>query len=178
MYDDEMEDSGILPNPVEDSPLDKKLKEKDVLLGDLQKILNKGNDKETESELLNAIQQHRRLLLDVAMETFMKKPGNSKLMDSINTLLGQMDKKVRDDRKEKLKDRELEDNKATFGMFVSALNEIAAGKLTLPNYGDQALILDPMKTFYELGRNEEIRDGELEQGRTELDLAEIESTLE
>lgn len=178
MYDHDTEDSGILPKPVEDSPLDKKLKEKDAMLLNLQNILNKGGSKEVESELLDAVQQHRRLLLDVAMDTFMKKPSNSKLMDSINTLLGQMDKKIRDDRKEKLKDRELEDNKANFSMFVSAINEVASGKLKLPDYGSRAMILDPLQTFHQLGRGEEIRDGELDQGMMELNLEEIESTLE
>ncbi|UOX39485.1 hypothetical protein [Aeromonas phage ZPAH34] len=178
MYEDDMEDSGILPNPVENSPADIALKEKEELMINLQTILNKGSSKETESELLNCIQKNRKLMLDVATATFIKKPNNSKLLDSINTLLAGLEKSVRDDRKEKLKDRELEDNKTSFASLVNALKEVSAGKLTLPSYDGLAMILDPLKPITELDEEEQIKEEEKEQGRQEIDVAEIEGSFD
>ena len=174
-YDDE--DSGILPAPVAGSPQDQKIKQKDELMSQLQAALNKDNSKEAENELLNIVQKNRQILLDVATNTFLSKPNNPKLLDAINSLMGALEKSVRDDRKERLKDRELEDNKAKFANFVNALNEISAGKLVLPTYGDMALVLDPMQPLVELDKQNAIKDGELEQGRIMLDPKEIEASL-
>lgn len=177
MYsDDGMQDSGILPDPVPNSPHEKRLQEKQRLLQELQTIIDKPLDEDSENELLTAMQQHRRLLLDVAMETFMKKPSAS-ILDSINSLLGSIEKKTRDDRKEKAKVKEREDNKASFSMFVNALNEVANGTLKIPNYGNTAIILDPLQPFINLDEKESFRDGELLQGRVELDVKEVEDTL-
>ncbi|QDB70388.1 hypothetical protein CF8_0219 [Aeromonas phage CF8] len=179
MYsDDDMEDSGILPQPIENTPADLQLKTKDELMAQLQTILDKGNTKEAESELIDCVQRNRRLMLDVATATFIKKPSNSKLLDSINTLLAGMEKTIRENRKEKLKDRELEDNKANFGTFINALNEVTSGKLKLPTYAGMALVLDPLKPLTELSIDEQINEGELDQGRTEIDIAEIEATFD
>lgn len=176
MYDEE--DSGILPAPVQGTKADFSLKRKDEFIADINKILAKPDSKEVETELIQMLTNQRSLLLDVAMHTYISKPSNCKLLDSINTLIGQMEKTVRDNRKEKLKDKELEDNRANFATFVSALNEVAAGKLVLPNYGDQAFILDPLKPIHELSYGERIKEGETIQGRQEIDVEEIEASFE
>lgn len=176
MYDEE--DSGILPAPVQGTKADFSLKRKDEFIADINKILAKPDSKEVETELIQMLTNQRSLLLDVAMHTYISKPSNCKLLDSINTLIGQMEKTVRDNRKEKLKDKELEDNRANFATFVSALNEVAAGKLVLPNYGDQAFILDPLKPIHELSYSERIKEGETIQGRQEIDVEEIEASFE
>jgi uncharacterized protein (DUF885 family) len=177
MYsDDGMQDSGILPDPVPNSPHEKRLQEKQKMILELQTIIDKPLSEDSENELLTVMQQHRRLLLDVAMETFMKKPSAS-ILDSINSLLGSIEKKTRDDRKEKAKVKEREDNKASFSMYVNALNEIAAGNIKIPNYGDTAIVLDPLKPFIELDERNELREGELLQGRIELDVKEVEESL-
>lgn len=180
MYD---EDDDIHP-PVNGNKDEFKLvqeKEKDKLIADIQTILNGEHSVEGEKSLLNIVQKQRKLILDIATQTFINKPNNPKLMDSINTLLGQMEKSVRDDRKERLKDRELEDNKANFATFVSALNEVTAGRLVMPTFASFDMPLDPFadkKLFVTDNPDEEISEEEKFQGRQILDSKKIEEAFE
>lgn len=178
MYDDEMEDSGILPPPVEGTKNDVMLKDKDVLISNINAILKKDQNSETENELINLVQKQRTLLLDIATQTYISKPSNCKLLDSINTLIGQLEKSVRDDRKEKAKAKEMEDNKTSFAAFVNALNEVANGKLVIPNYGDMGIILDPLKPVTQLDSETMIKAEELAQGLIVVDSKEIEESFE
>ena len=178
MYDDEMEDSGILPPPVEGTKNDLLIKDKDVLIANINAILKKDPSKESENELISLVQKQRTLLLDIATQTYISKPGNCKLLDSINTLIGQLEKSVRDDRKEALKNRELESNKANFASFVNALNEVAAGELEIPNYGDMGIILDPLKPVTQLSSESQIKSEELDQGLIIVDSKQIEESFE
>ena len=178
MYDDEMEDSGILPPPVEGTKSDVMLKDKDVLISNINAILKKDQNSETENELINLVQKQRTLLLDIATQTYISKPSNCKLLDSINTLIGQLEKSVRDSRKEVLKNKELESNKANFASFVNALNEVAAGKLEIPNYGDMGIILDPLKPVTQLNSETQIKPEELDQGLIIVDSKQIEESFE
>lgn len=182
MYDDE---DSIHP-PVNNGNRDEfKLvqeKEKDQLIADIQLILNSDHSIENEKSLLNIVQKQRKLILDIATQTFISKPNNPKLMDSINTLLGQMEKSVRDDRKERLKDKELEDNKANFATFLNALNEVTAGRLVMPTFSSISLSLDPFgendKIFETDNPDEEITQEEMKQGRQILDSKKIEEAFE
>lgn len=178
MYDDEMEDSGILPPPVEGTKSDVMLKDKDVLISNINAILKKDQNTETENELINLVQKQRTLLLDIATQTYISKPSNCKLLDSINTLIGQLEKSVRDDRKEKVKAKEMEDNKTSFAAFVNALNEVANGKLVIPNYGDMGIILDPLKPVTQLNSETMIKAEELAQGLIVVDSKEIEESFD
>lgn len=176
MYDEE--DSGILPAPVEGTKSDFSLKKKDEFIAEINRILNKDGDRHTnESDLIKMLTKQRTLLLDVAMHTYISKPSNCKLLDSINTLSALLERTVRDDRKERAKEKEQEDNRANFATFVNALNEVAAGKLVLPNYGDRAMILDPLKPIHTLGVDDAIKEGELDQGVLEISIEEIEATF-
>lgn len=168
---DDDEDTGILPKPVEGTPADIKRREKDEMMRKIQDVLNGDRSKQNEQELLKLVQMNRRLMLDIATETFISKPNNPKLLDSINTLLAGLEKSVRDDRKEALKDRELEDNKANFGKFVNALNEITAGRLKMPTGKTNSglVLLDPLKPIANLDDRERIKEEELDQGRQTLD---------
>ena len=178
MYDDEMEDSGILPPPVEGTKSDVMLKDKDVLIGNINAILKKDQNSETENELINLVQKQRTLLLDIATQTYISKPSNCKLLDSINTLIGQLEKSVRDDKKEKARAKEMEDNKTSFAAFVNALNEVANGKLVIPNYGDMGIILDPLKPVTQLDSETMIKAEELAQGLIVVDSKEIEESFD
>ena len=178
MYDDEMEDSGILPPPVEGTKSDVMLKDKDVLISNINAILKKDQNTETENELINLVQKQRTLLLDIATQTYISKPSNCKLLDSINTLIGQLEKSVRDDKKEKARAKEMEDNKTSFAAFVNALNEVANGKLVIPNYGDMGIILDPLKPVTQLNSETMIKAEELAQGLIVVDSKEIEESFD
>lgn len=169
----------IHPAPPSDDKL-KTVKDKDELIASLNAILKGPMGKEEESNLIKMVQRQRTLMLDIATQTFISKPNNPKLLDSINTLLAGLEKTIRDDRKERLRDRELEDNKANFATFVNALNEVTAGKLTIPNYGNMAIVLDPMAPM--LGLSDDPDDGikhdELHQGRQIVNTKEIEASFE
>lgn len=173
-----MEDSGILPPPVEGTKSDVMLKDKDVLISNINAILKKDQNSETENELINLVQKQRTLLLDIATQTYISKPSNCKLLDSINTLIGQLEKSVRDSRKEVQKAKEMEDNKTSFAAFVNALNEVANGKLVIPNYGDMGIILDPLKPVTQLDSETMIKVEELAQGLIVVDSKEIEESFD
>jgi hypothetical protein len=182
MYDEEEDDgsNSYVNNHVEENKLSQEI-EKDKLISDIQTILDGGHSVDNEKSLLNIVQKQRKLILDIAVSTFMKKSNNPKLMDSINTLLGQMEKSVRDDRKERLRDRELEDNKANFATFVNALNEVTAGRLVMPTFADFPMSLDPFgehKIFKTDNPDEEIQEEEKFQGRQILDSKKIEEAFE
>lgn len=155
-------------------------KDKDGLIAAIQACLSGPQDKEKESSLLNLVQKHRNLVLDIATQTYISKPNNPKLLDSINTILSQLEKSVRDERKERLKDRELEDNRANFATFVNALNEVASGRLEIPNYGNMAIVLDPLAPIIQPNGDYsmEIKSEELHQGHQILDAKEIEQTFD
>lgn len=170
------------PAPTQYDDRLKKEKEKDQLIEDLQSVLNGGHSIENETSLLNIVQKQRRLLLDIATQTFIHKPNNPKLLDSINTLLGQMEKAVRDDRKERLRDRELEDNKASFATFANALVEITAGRIKMPTFGTM-LTLDPLgdesKVFFETDDPDDaIKEEELIGRRQILDSKKIQESFD
>lgn len=177
MYDDDNMD-GQAPGPIDDRL--QKEKDKDALIAQIQAVLDGGHSVENENSLIGLMQSQRRLLLDIATQTFISKPNNPKLLDSINTILAQMEKTVRDNRKERLKDRELEDNKANFSTFVNALNEISAGRIKMPDYGDMAIILDPLAPVVDLSDDpdSEIREEEYVQGRQILDSNQIKESFE
>jgi hypothetical protein len=174
--------------PEEDSQPDvqydertKREKEKDDLITALQEVLNGGQSVENETSLLSIVQKQRKLLLDIATQTFISKPNNPKLLDSINTLLGHMEKSVRDDRKERLRDRELEDNKANFSVFANALIEITAGRITMPTFGE--ISLDPLgdeeRRFFETDNpDEEIKPDEMVGRRQVLDSKKIQESFD
>lgn len=155
-------------------------KDKDELIKAIQNCLTGDQTKDSESSLLNLVQRHRNLVLDIATQTYISKPNNPKLLDSINTILAQLEKSVRDERKERLKDRELEDNRANFATFVNALNEVASGRLEIPNYGNMAIVLDPLAPIINPNGDHsmEIKSEELYQGHQILDAKEIEQTFD
>lgn len=168
----------IHPAPPSDGKL-KTVSDKDALIAEINRILKGPQSKDAESELITMIQKQRTLMLDIATQTFISKPNNPKLLDSINTLLAGLERTVRDDRKERLKDRELEDNKANFATFVHALNEVAAGKLIIPNYGNQAFVLDPLAPIVIIEDPDEmINQDELYQGHQIVNSKEIEETFD
>lgn len=175
------DDEGAMASEV-DGNYDARLaqeKDKDALIASIQSILNKPNSVESENELITLVQQQRRLMLDIATATFIKKPNNPKLLDSINTILSQIEKTVRDDRKEKLRNRELEDNKANFASFVNALNEVANGKIVLPSYSATNIALDWDKPLIDLNDPDlAISDEELFMGRQDVDPKKIAESFE
>ena len=177
-YADYNEEPGAIQFEAEEKH--KTYKDKDELIKNIRDILKGDRNKENEDKLFSMVQLHRTLVLDIATQAYIAKPGNSKLLDSINTILAQTEKSARDDRKERAKDRELEDNRANFATFVNALNEVAQGRLEIPNYGNMAIVLDPLAPIIQPNGDYsmEIKSEELHQGHQILDAKEIEQTFD
>lgn len=173
-YNDE-----IHPRPQSEEKL-KTEQDKDELIKSIQKVLNGDRNKENEGMLFSLVQRHRTLVLDIATHTYISKPNNPKLLDSINTILAQLEKSARDDRKERRQDKELEDNRANFATFVNALNEVSAGRLEIPNYGNMAIVLDPLAPIINPGNDYSliIKEEELYQGHQSIDSKEVEKSFD
>lgn len=63
------------------------------LITSINLILNKGDHQDVNNELLDHLSKYRTLLLDTATLAYISKPGNSKLLDSISTIIAQLEKK-------------------------------------------------------------------------------------
>lgn len=158
--------------------VEKTYKTSSELITSINLILNKGDHQDVNNELLDHLSKYRTLLLDTATLAYISKPGNSKLLDSISTIIAQLEKNVRENRKELQKAKEMEDNKTSFAAFVNALNEVANGKLVIPNYGDMGIILDPLKPVTQLDSETMIKAEELAQGLIVVDSKEIEESFD
>lgn len=141
------------------------------LMQSLSTAIRKDDESDDQSHLIEVIQLNRALLLDSAMMSYLNKPGHSKLLESVISLLAGMEKAVRDDRKEAAKKKELLTNTVAFTNMLDALKEISTGRITIPTFDMGDFVLDPSKSLIE-GDEEigEIKEAELEQGNFLVDL--------
>lgn len=140
----------------------------------IQNIVNRGYSQKNGAELIDYIQRQRSVILEVMVTCFSNKPTPA-MADSMNTLIGQMEKSVRDERKEALKAKELETSKETFELFRHALENVVSGVIQMPTFGQQSLELDPLggdskETF-------EFKEGEFDMGVKIVDTKQIEAQL-
>ena len=141
----------------------------------IQKLFTKGYSKETGNELVLYLQKQRSLILELMLENFMNRP-DPKMGDSLNTLMGQMEKSVRDDRKESIKAKEMETSRETFALFAKSLSAVMDGSLVIPDFGPTSLLLDPMKPL--LDQTEaKIKPEELVMGNVLVDDKKIEQAI-
>lgn len=153
------------------------IKDKNGLIQRIQSILDKETPEDVGLQLIDTVQQYRRLMLDIATSTYINKPTNAKLLDSINTIMGQIEKSVLDRKKLKQKDEELENNSANFEQFLMALQEISNGELRLPNYGKSLAMLDPLAPI-EIDPEDAIQPEELVAGIQTIDVDALEEENE
>lgn len=149
---------------VENPELDKKLEE-------IRKAINAGDDG---SSLVNSLQNNREFLLKYAMNMYLQKPTRVGLLETITTLLSQMESSVRNDRKEKLKQDEQNNNTVGFHQMMEALDKIAKGNIKIPTFTMTNFLLDPNKSLLEANDGGEvitpINPEELKQGIELVDL--------
>lgn len=153
----------------------KKEKEKE-LTEELQKIINEigttlqdPNDSQ-KNGFVKALQKHRKMILDISSKAYILKPGNPKLLEAIGSILGAMEKSVRDDRKEKFKKDEAEENKITLRQMVEGLNKLRIGEVSVPTFVDTAFLMDPNKSLLEISPDmKKIKQAELITGMQLLD---------
>lgn len=144
---------------------DKRIK---TVIENIQKALRPNDEDPEQKGLIQAIQEHRQLILDIASNAYICKPGDPKFLEALSTLISQMEKTVRDDRKERMKKQEQEDNKVSFRQMVDALKSLATGELDIPTFGDTDMILDPSKSLNLLGDVGKIRPDEIVTGHVML----------
>lgn len=141
----------------------------------IQGLFAKGYSKETGQELIVYLQKQRSLILELMLDNFMRR-ADAKMGDAINTLMSQMEKSVRDDRKEAVKAKEMETSKETFALFAKSLSAVTDGSLIIPNFGPSSLLLDPMKALVD-SKEAKIKPEELLMGNILVDDKPIEEQI-
>lgn len=121
-------------------------------------------------ELVKMVQKNRAFVLEYAMSAYLDNPKNGTLLEGVASLLTQIEKVVRDDRKERMKKKESEDNVISFNQMMEAVNNINNGTINLPKFDLGHFILDPNKP---LNGDKQffnpINEHELSQGIQQLD---------
>lgn len=119
--------------------------------------------------LIRAIQKHREMILHNATVAYVKNPNNPKLLDALNSLITALEKSVRDDRKEKAKDKDREENRASFNQMVEALKNIKESTIVLPEWSPELILLDPSVSIQEHIGELNFKPDELVQGNFNVD---------
>lgn len=138
----------------------------------IRKALVKNIEDEDQTQLVDAIQEHRTLLLKYVTQQYLSNPKSASLLIGLISLINDMEKTVRDDRKEKMKKQDSQNNVVAFNQMVDAMKSISAGKIDLPVFDMQAFILDPTKSLIQPNMEgvAPIRPEELVQGNTVVDI--------
>lgn len=129
------------------------------------------NEEDTEQvSFVTALQKSRQFLLQYAMKAYMEKPGSASLLEGVSSLLGHMEKAIRDDRKERMKKQENQDNKLTFNQMLEAMSMIKTGAIQVPVFDMSSFMLDPSVSLVEGLDVKPINEAELVQGNEILSL--------
>jgi hypothetical protein len=157
------------------SDLDKKHRTEDdevaEAMNSLRKALVLDLEDEDQNKLVDAIQQNRALLLNYAMQQYLAKPTSASLLEGVSSLIGHMEKTVRDNRKEKAKKKEGETNVLAFNEMLEAMKTISSGVISLPVFDMSGYLLDPTKSLLDPTADiAPIKPGELVQGMQLVDI--------
>lgn len=138
----------------------------------MRDALKKDLEDEDQTKLVDAIQQHRALLLRYAMQQYLSNPKSASLLEGVSSLMGHMEKAVRDDRKEKMKKQDGESNVLHFNQMLEAMKMISANKVAVPSFELASFILDPTKPLIPLTNSNiaPIKPEELVQGNQIVDI--------
>lgn len=157
------------------SDLDKKHQTEDDEAAAAMELLRKSLitdlEDEDQNKLVEAIQNSRALMLKYAMQQYLSKPSSASLLEGVSSLLGHMEKVVRDNRKEKAKKKEGETNVLAFNQMLEAMKTISNGTITLPVFDLAGFLLDPNKSLLDGTEDAApIKPGELVQGIQVIDI--------
>jgi len=146
-------------------------KEVDTMLLEIIGNLNRNEEDVEQDHLTTSLQKHRALLLKFATLAYMKKPTSAMLLSSLISLVGSLEKSVRDDRKERSKKEEGESNQISFNQIIESLNAISQGAVVTPTFNLTSFILDPTKSLVDIENEfKPIRPEELQQGNALVDI--------
>lgn len=131
-----------------------------------------GNLEDVEQQnLIRMVQKNRAFVLEFAMAAWLDNPKNAHLLEGVNQILQQIEKVVRDDRKEALKKKENENNQISFNQMMEAMQKLNQSGNNLPTFNFGDFILDPTKP---IAPSKEffnpINEHELQQGNQLVDL--------
>ena len=131
----------------------------------LQQGMNGNLDDIDQEQLIKALQNNRSHILQFALQAYINNPKSASLLEGVNALLGQIEKTVRDDRKERAKKRESEGNRLVFSQMLEAMDKIASGSVNMPSFEFTQFILDPSKPLVNPDSfKNDIKPDELVQG--------------
>lgn len=164
-----METTETTPTPA--TP--EQIKELEVItaLEQIRNTIEQSEEDPDQKSLITAVQHNKYILLNYAMLAYQRNPTNPKMLESITSLLAQIEKTVRDDRKEKARAKEKEDDKLTFNQMMEAMKQISSGQIQLPVFNIGSFLLDPNKSLLpENTTVNPITPAELEQGNELVDI--------
>lgn len=145
--------------------------EVDAALMEIVKTLIKTEDDPEQEDFVTSLQKHRALLLKFATLAYMKKPSSAMMLTGISSLVADMEKAVRNDRKERAKKEENQTNQFSFAQIVESLNAIAKGAVVTPTFELTSFILDPTKSLMDVADGfKPIKAEELAQGNSLVDM--------
>lgn len=132
----------------------------------MKQALVKDLEDDKQTRLVDAVQASRQMLLQYAMQQYLSNPKSASLLEGVTSLIAHIEKTVRDDRKEKAKEKEGESNVIHFNQMLEAMKLISANKVVVPAFNVSAFILDPNKSLIPQGNPEiaPIKPEELVQG--------------
>lgn len=142
----------------------------DEVLALLKSTLEPKEDDIEQVSFVSALQKNRQFLLQYAMRAYMEKPGSASLLEGVTSLLGHMEKAIRDDRKERMKKQENQDNKLSFNQMLEAMQMIKVGTITVPTFDVSSFMLDPNKSLVEGLDIKPINEEELVQGNAVVNI--------
>lgn len=136
------------------------------ILDSIQNAIKPNEEDQEQKTLVEAIQAHRAMIIEVATTAYVARSHDPKMLEALSSLLSQLEKSVRDDRKEKAKLQDQQDNKLAFRQVVELLGNMSTGSIKVPDFGG-ALNFDPLG---DLDDSEfKIKDAELSVGHISLD---------
>lgn len=117
------------------------------IIAKMREALTRNPEDPEQVGLIDVVQQNRTLLLQYAMSQYLLNPKSASLLEGVTSLIGQLEKTVRDDRKEKAKKKDQENDVVSFNQMLEAMKNISAGKIVVPSFDMSDFILDPSKTL-------------------------------
>lgn len=141
-----------------------------AIIEKLRKALEDNPEDIDQTSLITLIQENRTLLLQHAMGQYLQSPKSATLLEGVTSLIGQMEKTVRDDRKERAKKKDSENNIVSFNEMLDAMKGISSGQILIPHFDMSDFILDPSKTLLTVVDVAPIKPEELVQGNGLIDL--------
>lgn len=136
----------------------------EAILAALKKAIEGTEEDVDQVALIKVIQDNRAFVLQFAMQAYLDNPKNAHLLEGVTAIIAQIEKTVRDDRKERMKKKENENNQVAFSQMLEAMKNISSGAIAIPVFDQTDFILDPTKSLLELASVAPIKPEELEMG--------------